>query len=84
VLLNLGLQDQVTSQAGTLAAWSQLKNAKIKALLADPWAGHNGPRGGQGLGSSWWAALSGGKVEDVLQITKTAWDGLPVIVAAKQ
>ncbi|MBI3919960.1 MAG: acetylxylan esterase, partial [Armatimonadetes bacterium] len=42
VLLNLGLQDQVTSQAGTLAAWSQLKNAKIKALLADPWAGHNG------------------------------------------
>lgn len=47
VLLNVGLQDRVTSPAAILSAWSRLKHAPIKALLADPWGGHNGPRGGQ-------------------------------------
>jgi len=78
VLLLVGLQDHVTSPAGLLGTWSQLKNAKIKALLADPWGGHNGPRGGQALGSQWWMALAEGRTERVLEYTKAA--ELPVMV----
>ena len=80
VLLNVGLQDHVTSQAGALAAWSQLKNARIKAMLADPWGGHNGPRGGQALGSAWLGALSAGQPDRVLQIQQASGDVLPVLV----
>jgi cephalosporin-C deacetylase-like acetyl esterase len=78
VLLCLGLEDHTTCQMATLATWSRLKNASYRGLLADPWAGHNGPRGGQGLGTEWMQALQGGKLADVLTYTKA--DVLPVVV----
>ncbi len=81
VLLNLGLQDHVTSPAGALAAWSQLSNASYRGLLADPWGGHNGPRGGQWLGSAWTQAFWSGKMDGVLEYTQA--DVLPVVVEKK-
>ncbi len=78
VLLNLGLQDHVTCPAGALAAWPRLRGASIRGLLADPWGGHNGPRGGQWLGSVWTQALHAGKMESVLEYTKA--DVLPVVI----
>ncbi|HEY3415401.1 MAG TPA: acetylxylan esterase, partial [Armatimonadota bacterium] len=82
VLLNVGLQDYVTSQVGSLSAWHLLTNAKYRGLLADPWAGHNGPRGGQWLGSTWNAYVQQGTPEKVLGLTKAG--ELPVIVEGKK
>jgi cephalosporin-C deacetylase len=82
VLLELGLQDHVTCPAGALASWSRLSNAGIRGLLADPWGGHNGPRGGQWLGSTWMQALYSGKMDTVVEVTKA--DVLPVVVEKKQ
>ena len=81
VLLNLGMQDHVTSQAATLACWPRLTQAKVRGLLCDPWGGHNGPRGGQGLGSQWQAALAGGAVERVADYREAG--GLPVLVEVR-
>ncbi len=81
VLLNLGLQDHVTSPAGALSAWAQLTNAPYKGLLADPWGGHNGPRGGQWLGSAWSQALYSGNLDQVLTYTQA--DVLPVLLEAR-
>lgn len=81
VLLNVGLEDHVTCQAATLASWSRLSNASYRGLLADPWAGHNGARGGQWLGSAWTQALWSGKLESVLEYKQA--DVLPVIVEKK-
>lgn len=78
VLLEVGLQDRVTAPIGLLAAWSQLRAAPIKALLADPWGGHNGPRGGQALGSAWLAALTARHPEQVLEQKEAS--GLPVLL----
>lgn len=63
VLILSGMSDSVTCQAATYAAWSRLSNARVRAILADPWAGHNGPRGGQWLGSTWWVYFSQGNPE---------------------
>jgi len=82
VLLNVGLQDSVTSQVGSLSAWHRLINAKYRGLLADPWAGHNGPRGGQWLGSMWMAYIQQGKLDKLLELTKTG--DLPVRVEMKK
>lgn len=82
ILLEVGLQDVVTSQAGTLAAWQRLGNARIRAILADPWGGHNGPRGGQALGSMWFQKLVAGQVDRVTELTTA--DALPVIVEMKK
>ncbi|MHB9026293.1 MAG: acetylxylan esterase [Armatimonadota bacterium] len=82
VLLNVGLQDYVTSQVGSLSAWHRMTNAKYRGLLADPWAGHNGPRGGQSLGSMWGAYVQQGTPEKLLELN--GGGGLPVIVEAKK
>ncbi|MHB9130142.1 MAG: acetylxylan esterase [Armatimonadota bacterium] len=81
VLLGVGFQDHVTSPVGLLASWSRLKNARIRAILIDPWAGHNGPRGGQALFSSWFGTLANGKAEDVCNLTQAGV--LPVIIEKK-
>lgn len=78
VLLCIGLQDVVTSQAAVLAAWPRLKNARVRALLADPWGGHNGPRGGQMLTSLWLQTAGAGDVGGVTQFTTA--DVLPVLI----
>ena len=79
VLLNLGMQDHVTAPVGALACWSRLTQARARALLVDPWGGHNGPRGGQSLGSQWMQALTEGNVGRVAEI-KEAGGGLPILV----
>ena len=83
ILLTIGLQDNVTTQVGTLAAWHRLTNASIRALLADPWGGHFSPRGGQWLTDSvWWSQLATGDVNGILEF-KSA-NGLPVIIETKK
>ncbi len=82
VLLNLGLQDHVTSPVGALASWSRLEDASVRAILADSWGGHNGPRGGQALTSAWLAALVDGQVSRVLDLRPA--DSLPVLVEARR
>ncbi|HEY3396127.1 MAG TPA: acetylxylan esterase [Armatimonadota bacterium] len=77
VLLELGLQDHVTCPAGALSAWSRLANAPIRAILADPWGGHNGPRGGQLLGTQWFQALEAG---DATQVRQLSTPDLPVLL----
>lgn len=81
VLLRLGLQDRVTSPAGALAAWQGMGNARVRALLADPWGGHNGPRGGQRLGGEWWQKVRTGQNNSVTNLT-TAGE-LPVLVGVR-
>lgn len=82
VLLNVGLQDRVTSPAAVLGSWSRLTQTPLKALLADPWGGHNGPRGGQRLMSNWLLALSaGGDLSSLATLTEI--EGLPILVESK-
>jgi cephalosporin-C deacetylase len=78
VLLCVGLEDHTTCQMATLASWSRLNHASYRALLADPWGGHNGPRGGQWLGSAWNQALAAGNLDQLLTYTQA--DVLPVVV----
>lgn len=82
VLLNVGLQDPVTSPVGVLASWSRLSKAKVRAVLADPWAGHNGPRGGQHLGSLWQQGLAEGQRGRGIEIREAG--GLPVLVESDE
>jgi cephalosporin-C deacetylase-like acetyl esterase len=81
VLLNLGMQDHVTAPAGALAAWPRLTQAKARAILVDPWGGHNGPRGGQWLSSQWFATLAAGTIERLADHREAG--GLPVLVEVR-
>jgi cephalosporin-C deacetylase-like acetyl esterase len=81
VLILSGMSDSVTCQAAAYAAWSRLANARVRAILADPWAGHNGPRGGQGLGSTWWVYFSQGNPEPAFAQKET--NGLPILLERK-
>lgn len=67
VLLNIGLQDFVTSPVGVISAWNSIPQDTIKRLYADPWAGHNGPDGGQRLISEWQVALRNGTTRKLAQ-----------------
>jgi len=82
VLLNVGLQDHVTMPVGVLSAWQRLGNARIRALLADPWGGHNGPRGAGTLWAQWSGKHSAGKLDDVAQFTRA--ESLPVLVETRR
>jgi cephalosporin-C deacetylase len=81
VLINSGMSDPVTSQAAVYGAWSRLTNARVRAILADPWAGHNGPRNGQWLGSTWSAYLQQGTPEKVLDVKEAG--SLPILIEKK-
>lgn len=81
VLINNGMSDSVTCQMATFAAWSRLTNARVRAMLTDPWAGHNGPRNGQWLGSTWWVYFSQGNQEAAFAIKEAGT--LPVVVERK-
>ncbi len=81
VLICSGMQDVVTCQAAAYAAWSRLTNAPVRALLADPWGGHNGPRGGQSLSSTWWVNFAHGQPNAAYAVTETT--GLPVMMEKK-
>ena len=81
VLLNVGLQDHVTMPVGVLSAWQRLGNARVRALLADPWGGHNGPRGAGTLWTQWAGKLAAGQLDDVAQFTRAEF--LPVLVETR-